>query len=133
MVDFTPGDGPQLPAPLLRRLVALSTAVARVFGGPQDVEWAVGTDGQLWLLQSRPVTTEIRGVPSGPSTAPGPVAETFPEPLAELEHDLWVPPLREAVREAVLLAGVGDAEGGRGERRRRVDRRSRRHRPSPGR
>ena len=37
---------------------------------------------------------------------PGPVAETFPEPLAELEHDLWVPPLRDAVREAVLLAGL---------------------------
>ena len=24
---------------------------------------------------------------------PGPVAETFPEPLTELERDLWVPPL----------------------------------------
>jgi pyruvate,water dikinase len=34
------------------------------------------------------------------------VAETFPEPLTELECDLWVPPLREAVREAVLLAGA---------------------------
>ena len=106
VMDFSAGDGPKLPAPLLRRLVALSTAVAGVFGGPQDVEWAVGTDDQLWLLQSRPVTTEIRGVPSGPIYGPGPVAETFPEPLAELEHDLWVPPLRDAVREAVLLAGL---------------------------
>ena len=43
--------------------------------------------------------------PEGRSTGPGPVAETFPEPLTELEHDLWVPPLRDAVREAVLLAG----------------------------
>ena len=80
--------------------------VARAFGGPQDVEWAIATDGRLWLLQSRPVTTEIRGVPRGPIYGPGPVAETFPEPLAELEHDLWVPPLRDAVREAVLLAGM---------------------------
>ena len=106
VVEFTRGDGPQLSTPVLRRLVALSIEVARVFGGPQDVEWAVGTDGNLWLLQSRPVTTEIRGIPVGPIYGPGPVAETFPEPLAELEHDLWVPPLREAVREAVLLAGV---------------------------
>ena len=105
-IDFTQGDGPALPAVLLRRLVALSLDVERVFGGPQDVEWAVGVDGHLWLLQSRPVTTEIRGVPVGPVYGPGPVAETFPEPLAELEHDLWVPPLREAVREAVLLAGI---------------------------
>ena len=106
VVDSTRGDGPQLPPDLLRRLVALSKDVERVFGGPQDVEWAAGVDGHLWLLQSRPVTTEIRGVPVGPVYGPGPVAETFPEPLAELEHDLWVPPLRDAVREAVLLAGL---------------------------
>jgi rifampicin phosphotransferase len=60
----------------------------------------------VWLLQSRPVTTEIRGVPRGPIFGPGPVAETFPSPLTELEQDLWVPPLREAVREAVILAGA---------------------------
>ena len=99
-------DGPRLDRPALRRLVALSEKVAEVFGGPQDVEWAIGTEGTLWLLQSRPVTTEVRGVPTGPVYGPGPVAETFPEPLTELENDLWVPPLRDAVREAVLLAGA---------------------------
>jgi pyruvate,water dikinase len=106
IVDVVRGDGPELPPGVLKHLVALSGAAARAFGGPQDVEWASGTDGQLWLLQSRPVTTEIRGVPSGPIYGPGPVAETFPEPLTELEHDLWVPPLREAVVEAVLLTGM---------------------------
>ena len=80
-----------------------------MFGGPQDVEWAIAKDGTLWLLQSRPVTTEARGVPRGPIYGPGPVAETFPEPLTELEYDLWVPPLREAVREAVVLAGAASA------------------------
>ena len=64
----------------LRRLVELSAKVASVFGGPQDVEWAIDDDKQLWLLQSRPVTTEIRGVPRGPIYGPGPVAETFPSP-----------------------------------------------------
>jgi pyruvate,water dikinase len=106
VVDFKQGDGPALPSSVLRQLVELSTRVAKVFRGPQDVEWAVDHDGRLWLLQSRPVTTEIRGVPSGPIYGPGPIAETFPEPLTELEHDLWVPPLRDAVREAVLLAGL---------------------------
>ncbi|GAF99343.1 unnamed protein product, partial [marine sediment metagenome] len=77
-----------------------------VFGGPQDVEWAIGTDDRLWLLQSRPVTTTIRGVPSGPIYGPGPVAETFPEPLTELEQDLWVPPLRDGVRHAITLAAA---------------------------
>jgi rifampicin phosphotransferase len=106
VIEFAANDGPKLPATDLRQLTALSTSVARVFGGPQDVEWAIGTDKQLWLLQSRPVTTEIRGTPRGPIYGPGPVAETFPDPLTELERDLWVPPLREAVAQAVLLAGV---------------------------
>ena len=105
VVEFSADDGPSLAAADLRRLVDLSATVASVFGGPQDVEWAIATDKQLWLLQSRPVTTEIRGVPRGPIYGPGPVAETFPSPLTELEQDLWVPPLRDAVREAVVLAG----------------------------
>ena len=106
VIEFAANDGPKLPAADLKRLMALSTSVAKVFGGPQDVEWAIGTDKQLWLLQSRPVTSEIRGAPRGPIYGPGPVAETFPAPLTELERDLWVPPLREAVAEAVILAGV---------------------------
>jgi pyruvate,water dikinase len=106
IVEFARNDGPELPRADLRRLVDLSASVADVFGGPQDVEWAIGTDGQLWLLQSRPVTTTVKGVPSGPIYGPGPVAETFPEPLTELEQDLWVPPLRDGVRHALLLAGA---------------------------
>jgi phosphohistidine swiveling domain-containing protein len=109
VVEGVLGDGPNLSRARLRALVALSGRVAATFGGPQDVEWAIGADDTLWLLQSRPVTTEIRGVPRGPIYGPGPVAETFPEPLTELERDLWVPPLREAVREAVLLAGGATA------------------------
>jgi pyruvate,water dikinase len=104
--DSSPGDGPTLARTHLRTLVALSADVARAFGGPQDVEWAIDDDDTVWLLQSRPVTTEVRGVPQGPIYGPGPVAETFPAPLTELEIDLWVPPLREAVAEAVLLAGA---------------------------
>src|SRR5829696_326684 len=106
VLDFDANDGPKLERDDLKHLVALSAQVASVFGGPQDVEWAIGTDKKLWLLQSRPVTTEVRGVPRGPIYGPGPVAETFPSPLTELENDLWVPPLREAVCEAVVLSGT---------------------------
>ena len=106
ILEFERNDGAELTATDIRGLVALSDRVAAVFGAPQDVEWAIAEDGHLWLLQSRPVTTEIRGVPAGPIYGPGPVAETFPEPLTELESDLWVPPLREAVAEAVRLAGT---------------------------
>jgi phosphohistidine swiveling domain-containing protein len=106
IIEFTPNDGPKLPRSELAKLVDLSASVADVFGGPQDVEWAIGADGHVWLLQSRPITTTVRGVPSGPIYGPGPVAETFPEPLTELEQDLWVPPLRDGVRHALQLAGA---------------------------
>ena len=106
VMEVERADGPKLPARVLRRLSALADRVAEVFGGPQDVEWAITARGELLLLQSRPVTTEARGVPVGPVYGPGPVAETFPEPLTELEQDLWVPPLQEALATAVRLAGT---------------------------
>lgn len=98
-------DGVAVGPALRRRLVALLAEVEELFGGPQDVEWAQVGD-QLLLLQSRPVTTVVRGVPSGPVFGPGPVAETFPEALSPLEEDLWVPPLRDAVREAIRISGT---------------------------
>ncbi len=109
VVEVEHGDGPELRPRHLRRLASLADQVEAVFGAPQDVEWAIQRDGELLLLQSRPVTTEVRGVPHGPVYGPGPVAETFPEPLTELEHDLWIPPLREALAAAVQLAGTASS------------------------
>jgi pyruvate,water dikinase len=40
----------------LRRLAAVGVALEEHFGGPQDVEWAI-EGGNVYLLQSRPVTT----------------------------------------------------------------------------
>ena len=64
VIEFDANDGPQLAHTDLRRLIALGNSVAAVFGGPQDVEWALAQDGKLWLLQSRPVTTEFSGTPA---------------------------------------------------------------------
>ena len=107
--SFDRGDGAELPEPLLRSLIDMGDRAAEVFGGPQDVEWAV-VDGELVLLQSRPVTTDVRGVPLGPVYGPGPVAETFPEPLLTLEADLWIPPLNDGVAEALRLTSALPAE-----------------------
>ena len=103
------GSDETLPAQVRQDLAELAASTAAVFGGPQDMEWLLDENGELRLLQSRPVTTEIRGVPRGPLYGPGPVAETFPDPLRPLERDLWVPPLREAMREALVLAGAACA------------------------
>jgi pyruvate, water dikinase len=50
---------PCLTTEQARRLGAMGSEVADLLGGPQDVEWAVA-DGDLWLLQARPVTAASR-------------------------------------------------------------------------
>jgi phosphohistidine swiveling domain-containing protein len=100
------GDAAGLRRRELRALARLAARAAEVFAGPQDIEWAIDHDGTLHLLQSRPITTAVtKSRPRGPLLGPGPVAETFPDPLSELEQDLWVEPLRVALSEAVVLTG----------------------------
>ncbi|MDQ3915306.1 MAG: PEP-utilizing enzyme [Actinomycetota bacterium] len=95
-----------LPPAALRRLTKLSERAAEHFGGAQDVEWALRAD-ELIVLQARPVTAVADPrTATGPVLGPGPVAETFPKPLATLEIDLWVEPLRVAVAEVLLLTGA---------------------------
>ncbi|GIU86450.1 MAG: hypothetical protein KatS3mg009_0965 [Acidimicrobiia bacterium] len=93
----------------LRALAALSRRAAAVFGGPQDVEWAI-VGGEIVMLQSRPITASGADAEAqGPVLGPGPVAETFPDPLAPLELDLWVAPLRDAIRDVLTITGAASA------------------------
>jgi pyruvate,water dikinase len=47
-----------------QRLGELGIEVERLFGGPQDIEWAVA-GGQVFLLQARPITTRSGLVQAG--------------------------------------------------------------------
>lgn len=49
-------------------LAALGARVAEILGGPQDIEWALA-EGELWLLQARPITAVVPA-----SRAPHPAA-----------------------------------------------------------
>lgn len=49
------GDEDVLDSALAVRIAAMACALEELFGMPQDVEWAYAA-GQLWLLQSRPIT-----------------------------------------------------------------------------
>lgn len=91
---------------LIAAVVDLVNEVGKRFDGPQDVEWAADADGTLYLLQTRPVTTEVTAVPEGPELGTGPIAETFPSGMAALEVDLWVPPLREGIAHALRIGAV---------------------------
>jgi phosphohistidine swiveling domain-containing protein len=100
------GEGP-LGRRQLRSLARLAARARAVFGGPQDIEWAVDRAGRWWLLQSRPVTaTAARPARGSRLLGPGPLAETFPQPLGPLEADLWVAPLHDGICEALGLLGV---------------------------
>ncbi len=90
----------------LLELTRLARRAERVLGGPQDVEWAIEDDGTLLLLQSRPVTATADGALTGPLLGPGPLGETFPDPLSALESDLWVRPLRDGVLDALAETRV---------------------------
>jgi pyruvate,water dikinase len=52
----------------LAALVALARRVERHFGCHQDIEWAIGHDGELFVVQSRPVTATAK--PAGPPAQP---------------------------------------------------------------
>jgi len=89
----------------LRALNRLVRRTGELFEGPQDVEWAVDADRRLWLLQSRPITAK-RTAAKGPRFGPGPLAETFPDQLAPLEEDLWLPAVRDGIAQALVLSGA---------------------------
>lgn len=99
------------PAPLLtpsdlRRLARLARRAARVFGGPQDIEFGFDDDGRLWLFQSRPITAmAARPARGARLLGPGPVAETLPGRLEPLEEDLWLAPMARGLAIALDLGG----------------------------
>jgi pyruvate, water dikinase len=69
---------PCLDAELLATLVDLSKRIERHFGGHQDVEWAIDRGGELYVLQSRPVTAlPTREVTPGPASAISLVMQKF--------------------------------------------------------
>lgn len=102
-----PHERPLLNPRDVLALARLARTAERVFGTPQDIEWAITDDDELWLLQSRPVTaTAAVASSTGPVLGPGPLAETFPDPLGELEIDLWTRPLRAGVVDAMTETGA---------------------------
>ncbi|MBN1345726.1 MAG: hypothetical protein JXQ73_23740 [Phycisphaerae bacterium] len=46
---------PSLDEAALERLAEYAIRIERHFGGPQDIEWAIDRDGEVWILQTRPL------------------------------------------------------------------------------
>ena len=70
-------------------------ALEEEFGGPQDIEWSFDGSGQLFLLQSRPITPSATGPPR-PTKDDAPlvvwsnanVNENFPDPISPLLYSI---------------------------------------------
>jgi rifampicin phosphotransferase len=63
-VDVSPDAAPCLTDDQVRALVALGRRVEAHYGSPQDIEWALDSDGSFWLTQARPITT-LYPLPAG--------------------------------------------------------------------
>ncbi|CAN5847910.1 hypothetical protein BH24ACI5_BH24ACI5_12120 [soil metagenome] len=69
----------------------LALDIEKAFGAPQDIEWTIDTTGCIWIVQSRPITTQ------GPADAPdratvlwtnANVSENFPQPISPLLYSI---------------------------------------------
>src|SRR5579875_696963 len=49
-------EAPSMSEKELARLADWGIEVEKHFGAAQDIEWALGEDGQLWILQARPLS-----------------------------------------------------------------------------
>jgi len=67
LLDRHTRSAPVLPDAAARKLAALGLALETAFGAPQDVEWLLTPQGELAILQSRPMAVECAaGVASAP-------------------------------------------------------------------
>jgi pyruvate,water dikinase len=69
-VDEDRRSAPSLDTDRLAALVSLSKRIEKHFGAPQDIEWAFDQRGELFILQSRPVT----GLAKKEAQAPAPTS-----------------------------------------------------------
>lgn len=51
-------------------IAKLGLAIERHHGAPQDIEWAIGSSHKVWIVQSRPITTNGNATPHPAETTP---------------------------------------------------------------
>ncbi|MEU7412857.1 PEP/pyruvate-binding domain-containing protein [Streptomyces sp. NPDC042638] len=94
------GPGKAITAAQAGEAAQLADRVAEQFGTPQDVEWAF-SDGTLWLLQARPITT-LADDPAPPAVEVPPGFHVrdprSPAPRPRLEATVYLPVLSASAR-----------------------------------
>jgi pyruvate,water dikinase len=110
--DRTPrrSHGPQqvLDGADVAQIGDLVRRVAADLGVPVDIEWAISTAGDLWLLQARPITALPRKPHFELPTEGTWEKDTshLCEPLTPIAETMWVPPLEAAFRDVADTFGL---------------------------
>ena len=101
--------GDLLAAADLRTLTDVALRLERELGAPQDIEWSIDGERQLWILQTRPITT----APAAPRDADGAVLwsnanvnENFPTPISPLLYSFAAPGYYHYFRNLGLAFGI---------------------------
>jgi pyruvate,water dikinase len=72
----------------LSRLLELGLAIEQQERAAQDIEWVVDGVGQIWILQTRPITSQVVLGHLPQSDVPGGWLITYDEPFAPLGSDI---------------------------------------------
>ena len=106
-----------LSSAALHQIASLALAAERIFSAPQDLEWGM-SGGQLYVLQSRPITTAASAQaffsePSDPDIVwtAGFLNERFPAPVSPLGWSILRPLIEQfALRDTLRFLGTPDAD-----------------------
>ncbi len=98
-VSASERDRASLSDAMVRELTEVALAIEKLYDGvPQDIEWAFSGDGNLYLLQSRPITNlpvqpiEVTWEPPPPARIlyRRQIVENMPDPICELFEELYL-------------------------------------------
>jgi len=99
--DPSATSAPVLSHAEVAALNELGRSIEDHFGTPQDVEWTIGSDGSIWIVQSRPIT----GRPAtGPGSATPGAGGTIPTSGSSGAEPPWDDP-------DAVLTGTGASAG----------------------
>ena len=89
--DPAPAEAFLLTDVQIAKLTRLALDIERTFGVPQDIEWTIDGDGQLWIVQSRPITARPKAGRSDGTMVQwsnANVNENFPQPISPLLYSV---------------------------------------------
>ncbi len=84
-------DSARPSARSIHDLVQTALAAERLFGSPQDIEFAIDRDDKVWLVQARPITTPVSTPDRRVVWSNANVNENFPDPISPLLYSIVAP------------------------------------------